>query len=282
MYYLLNVNTPPIGDDLFLKYEYQDYFLDNITAPIVTNLRQIIKGMTLYYNIFRGRVIAQGLTQVFAVYGKQYFNILNSLVFVGITSLVYFHSNYGKKANWRLYLIVCVVLWFFTPDLMATSLWMAGSLNECWVVFFVLLFLVPYRILISENGEIKHPGITMLFVIPIGFLAGAFNFQSFGLSIGFAVLTIAYIIIKHKSVPIWSIVGLISTISGTLFVLLAPGNEVECLKKYGYTPAELYFNNFPGNVFNAFSMSYEVTKVLLLGIVAIAVWLFLISEGKMS
>lgn len=272
-YYLLNMNTPPIGDDLFLKYEYQNYFVDNITAPPVTKFSQILEGMTLYYNIFRGRVIAQGLTQVFAVYGKQYFNILNSLVFVGITSLVYFHSHYGKKPKWFLYLVVCVTFWFLTPDMMATSLWMAGSLNECWVLFFVLLFLVPYRILISENGEIKHPIITTLFVLPIGFLAGAFNFQSFGLSIGFVVLTIILAIIKQRKLPLWSIVGLISTTCGTLFVLLAPGNKVECLKKYGYTPIKLYFNNFPDNILNALGKSYEVTKVLLLIIVAVVVWL---------
>ena len=273
-YYLLNMNTPPIGDDLFLKYEYQNYFVDNITAPPVTKFSQILEGMTLYYNIFRGRVIAQGLTQVFAVYGKQYFNILNSLVFVGITSLVYFHSHYGKKPKWFLYLVVCVTFWFLTPDMMATSLWMAGSLNECWVLFFVLLFLVPYRILISENGEIKNPIITTLFVLPIGFLAGAFNFQSFGLSIGFAVLTIAYILIKHKSVPIWSIVGLISTTCGTLFVLLAPGNKVECLTKYGKTPLGLYIDSFPNNVFNSFMMSFNTTKMLLFFAIAVAVWLY--------
>lgn len=274
-YYLLNINTPPIGDDMFLKYVYQDYFVDKITAPKVTSISQIFEGMTLYYNIFRGRVIAQGLTQLFAVYGKQYFNILNSLVFVGITSLVYFHSNYGKKASWRLYLIISVVFWFFTPDLMATSLWMAGSLNECWVVFFALLFLLPYRIFVSERGNLKHPFIITLFVIPIGFLAGAFNFQSFGLSIGFVILTIVFVIINKKRVPIWSIVGLISTICGTLFVLLAPGNKVECLIKYGKTPLGLFFDSFPNNVFNSISMSFKITKVLLLFAVIVIVWIII-------
>ncbi len=273
IYYLLNINTPPFGDDVFLQFEYQDYFVEKITAPKVTSISQIFKGMILYYNIFRGRVIAQGLTQLFAVYGKQYFNILNSLIFSGISFLVYFHSNYGKKANWRLYLIVCVVFWFLTPDMMATSLWMAGSLNECWALFFVLLFLVPYRILDSDTVELKHPVLTTLFVLLVGFLAGAFNFQSFGLSIGFVVLTIILAIIKQRKLPLWSIVGLISTTCGTLFVLLAPGNKVECLKKYGYTPIKLYFNNFPDNIFNALGKSYEVTKVLLLIIVAVVVWL---------
>lgn len=274
-YYLLNINTPPFGDDLFLKFVYQNYYVDEITAPRVTNISQIFEGMTLYYNIFRGRVIAQGLTQLFAVYGKQYFNILNSLVFVGISFLVYFHSNYGKKANWKLYLIISVAFWFLTPDMMATSLWMAGSLNECWVIFFVLLFLVPYRILVSEREELKHPVMTTMFVIPIGFLAGAFNFQSFGLSIGFVVLTNYFIVIRKKRVPIWSIVGLLSTICGTLFVLLAPGNKVECLIKYGKTPLGLFLDSFPNNVFDAVSMSYKVTKVILLFTVVVSIWLII-------
>jgi len=275
VYYLLNINTPPFGDDIFLKFVFQGWYVDKITAPRVTNISQIFEGMTLYYKIFRGRVIAEGLDQLFAVYGKQFFNFLNSFVFVGITSLVYFHSNYGKRANWRLYLIVCVVFWFLTPDLMATSLWMAGSLNECWVVFFVLLFLVPYRILVSEKGELKHPVIAALFVVPIGFLAGAFNFQSFGLSIGFVVLTIIFVILQRRRLPAWSIIGLLSTICGTLFVLMAPGNKVECLRKYGYTPIGLYLHKFPSNVFDAFSWSYKVTKVLLLFSIIVFAWLII-------
>jgi membrane protein implicated in regulation of membrane protease activity len=158
---------------------------------------------------------------------------------------------------------------------MATSLWMAGSLNECWVVFFVLLFLVPYRILVSEKGELKHPVIAALVVVPIGFLAGAFNFQSFGLSIGFVVLTIIFVILQQRRLPAWSIIGLLSTICGTLFVLLAPGNKVECLRKYGYTPIGLYLHKFPGNVFDAFNWSYKVTKVLLLFSVIVFVWLII-------
>jgi len=273
VYYLLSKNTPPFGDDLFLKFVFQGWNTNKITAPKVNDISQIVDGMTLYYNIFRGRVIAEGITQLFAVYGKQYFNILNSLIFAGITFLVYYHSNYGKKANWRLYLLVSVVFWFLTPDLMATSLWMVGSLCEFWPVFFVLLFLVPFRALFSESAGGKNSAVTILFVIPFGFLAGAFNEQSFALSIGFAVLAIIYVILKQRKLPIWSIIGLVSTICGTLFVLLAPGNKVECLRKYGYTPIGLYLHKFPSNVFDAVSVSYKVTKVLLLFTFIAFIWL---------
>lgn len=280
-YYLLNRNTPPFGDDMFSKFVFQGWYTDKITNPRVTSISQIFEGMAVYYKTFRGRVIAQGLTQLFAVYGKQTlynkpcFNILNSLIFTGIAFLVYYHSNYEKKTNWRLYLIICATFWFLTPDMMALVLWMAGSLNECWVVFFVLLFLVPYRKLVSKTGEVQHPTITALLLIPIGFLAGAFNFQSFGLSIGFAVLATILVMIRKRKVPYWSFIGLISTLCGTLFVLLAPGNKVECLNKYGMTPAELFFDKFPDNIFDAFSMSYKVTKVLLLFSVIILAWLIM-------
>lgn len=269
VYYLLNINTVPYADDLYLKFEFQGWFNDTITSPRVTNVSQIFKGMVLYYKTFRGRVIAAGLCQVFAVYGKQYFNISNSLIFVGITWLVYFHSNYGKKANWMLYLIICIVFWLFTPALVTTSLWMASSLCEFWPIFFVLLFLVPYRVLVSEKRKVGHPVLTTFFIIPIGFLAGAFNEQSFGLSIGFASLAVMLMLIRQKIVPIWSIIGLISTICGTLFVVLSPGNTID----FNMNPFRLYLHNFPGNVLGAFFMSFQVSVVLLLFIEIVFAWL---------
>jgi len=200
VYYLLNINTPPFGDDIFMMFKNPDLNAVKINAQKISSIKDIIVGLVSYYLGYRGRVIAEGLEIIFAVYGKQYFNFFNSLVFVGITSLVYFHSNYGKKTNWRLYLIVCVVFWFLTPNLTNTTLWMVASLDTFWPIFFILLFLVPYRILVSEKGEVKSSVLATLFVIPIGFIAGAFNEQSFGLSIGFVVLTIiALKIKKHPS-----------------------------------------------------------------------------------
>lgn len=281
IYYLLNASTPPFGDDMFLKFVFQGWYVDEIAAPRVTNISQIFEGMVVYYKTFRGRVVAEGLTQLFTVYGKQtlynkpYFNILNSLVFTGISFLVYFHSNFGKKANWRLFLVICVTFWFLTPDMMPTALWMVGGILYCWAIFFILIFLIPYRILVSERGGAKHPIRTAVLIVPLGFLAGAFNEQSFGLAIGFAVLAMILVVIRKEKIPYWLFIGLISTGCGTLFVLLAPGNKAECLNYYGMTPTALFFNKFPDNVFDAVGMSYKVTKVLLWVSAIVFVWLIL-------
>jgi Na+/melibiose symporter-like transporter len=114
-----------------------------------------------------------------------------------------------------------------------------------------------------------------------GFVAGAFNEQSFGLTVGFSVLTILLMLINKRKVPFWAIAGVISAICGTMFVLLAPGNKFECLRKYGYTPAGLYLHRFPGNIFDAVSVSFKVTKVLLFLTVAVLIW-FIADKRKMA
>lgn len=273
IYYAFNINTPLFADDEILKFIWHGWNLEKTDVQFVTNIRQIIDGMKLYYNIERGRIIPFGLGQLFAVYGKQYFNILNSLMFTGIISLVYFHSNYGKKSNWFLYLSVCGAFWILTPKLMPTTLWMIGSLNECWPIFFVLLFLVPYRKMIVDSYHLKHPIITTIFVIPAGFLAGAFNYQSSGLALGFSALAVLMLFFKKRNVPFWSIIGLISTMIGTLFILLAPGNKSGA--NYGGSESLLlrYLESFPGNIFNAIAVSVSITIVQLLFTVIIVTWL---------
>ena len=273
-YYFLNANTPPFGDDVALKFVWQGWNLNKANALPVTSISQIADSMRMYYFTERGRVISLGLGQLFAAYGKQYFNLLNPLVFMGIITLTYFHSNYGKRSNWFFYLSISVVFWLLTPKLMPTTLWMISSLNECWPVFFVLLFLVPYRKIITDGHNLEHPFVMALFIIPIGFLAGAFNYQAFGLSISFSALALMFLLVKKRNVPLWSIIGLLSTIGGTLFILLAPGNS--SFSNYSGSKSLLlgYIKSFPGNVISSISHSVSVTMVLFLFCIIVSTWLY--------
>lgn len=274
-YYLLNINTPPFGDDIMVLFK---NFNMGAAAEVgqaerITHFSDIIYNLIRYYFNYRGRLTAEGLEMVFAVYGKQYFNLLNSLIFAGVACLVYFHSNYGKKANWRLLLLVCVVFWFLTPNMTNTYLWMVCSFYSVWPIFFILLFLVPYRKLISENYDVEKPVRTAVFVVLTGFFAGSLSELSLGLSIGFAAITILILLFRKKRVPTWSIMGLISTVCGTAILFLSPGYKNNCLEKYGQTPLELFLHELPNRIPGAVYLSLKVTKALLPFVIIILIWL---------
>lgn len=44
VYYLLNVNAPPMSDDLNLQFMFQGWFIDKITTPRVTSQSQMFDG----------------------------------------------------------------------------------------------------------------------------------------------------------------------------------------------------------------------------------------------
>lgn len=278
--WLLAGNTPPFADDMMSGYVFQGWYVDKITAPKVTGLGDIFHSLVAYYQIFRGRVIAQGFVQLFVLAGKGYYNFFNALVWAGINYMVYFHANFGKKPSWRLFLLIAVVFWFLTPDFVSTVLWMSGSLCVMWPVFFVLLFLVPYRRLAAGSAPARRCAALTMAMVPLGLVAGAFNEHSFGLSLGFSVLAVLSEWIRKRKVPFWAFAGILSTAAGTAFVLLSPGSRLESLRQYGMSPARLFLDRFPGNLFDAVRMSFKVTKWLLPFLAVLLLWLVIDSRRQ--
>ncbi len=276
-YYLLNINTPLFGDDiyvLFKNFNMGPRSYDE-TAERVTRVSDIISNLARYYLGYRGRLTAEGLEMIFAVYGKQYFNFINAFIFTGLSYLVYYHGNYQKKDSWRLFLLVCVVFWFLTPNMTNSYLWMVCSFYTVWPMFFILLFLVPYRKLLSDRGAVKYPNYTAVFVAFAGIFAGSLSELSLGLSIGFVVLVMAIQLLRKKTIPMWSIMGLVSTILGTMIIFLSPGYNSSTLEKYSQSPIQLYFSELPSRLSGALYLSFRVTKLLLPVTVIVFIWLII-------
>ena len=114
------------------------------------------------------------MLQLFALSGKTVFNVFNSLVFVLLGLLVYFHANIKGKLNIPLLIFVYAFEWLGTYLPATVYLWFSGSFNYLWTTTFVLAFLMIYRI--YATGGIRHnpKAETALCVITLagGVLAG--------------------------------------------------------------------------------------------------------------
>ncbi|MEF9991950.1 MAG: DUF6056 family protein [Romboutsia sp.] len=225
MMYLINSNTHFTSDDYRYHYIYEN-FMPTSDVKRITSLSDIANSMYNHYNIWGGRITAHILVQLFLMFGKTVFNVINSMGFVLLALLVYLHSNSFKKLNPLLILFIIIMMWFFIPQFGASILWVSGSGNYLWSTIIILVFLLPYRLYIEDNKYFKDNIINILIMSVVGIFAGWTNENTGGAMIFIQLLFIGYYILNKIKLPKWSISGLIASLIGFALLVLAPGNYV--------------------------------------------------------
>lgn len=213
----LNVITPLVADDYAYMYSIYDYDLR------ITNIMEIVQSIHSHYYIMNGRSIAHFFVQLFLLWGKTVFNIVNSFIFVWLGIVIYIIANYKKEDNIFLYIIINLFLWIFIPDFGQTALWLDGSCNYMWGTASILTFLLVYRIYMQDEYKFK-PGIWNIAMIILGIIAGGYNENTSAACIFGSMIFIVMYKLKKIKVPLWSYTGLFSAIASFIVMIMAPGN----------------------------------------------------------
>lgn len=98
LFLVFNIFSGYAADDYLYFFKYAGHTLKG-TPQRLTGIGDIIAGMKVHYKICNGRIPAHFMLQLFALSGKTVFNVFNSLVFVLLGLLVYFHANIKGKLN---------------------------------------------------------------------------------------------------------------------------------------------------------------------------------------
>ena len=123
--------TPLLHDDFAFLYKYGPKAVIRPTDEAVKNIADVFESQYYFYQTVNGRFSTHFLLQLVLLLGKNVFNVVNVLVFMGLILLMYQYSkNYlpPSKGVYLLLFILCSI-WFFTPYFGQTMLWAAGSLN---------------------------------------------------------------------------------------------------------------------------------------------------------
>jgi len=218
-FYFLNHFTDLAIDDFGFKF-IKSFNLER-TYSRVTNLSELIESQTTHYLSMNGRVLANGLAQLFLISeNKTWFNIANTIMFGLLQVLVLLLSGFRlKELSVMHYLFMITSIWFLIPGPNHTFLWLDGSLNYLWVAVLVLAFLYLHSRIVS-SGEKLSPGYYPLLFLA-GFLAGAGHEV---ISVGVAGAYCLYYILNRKRITGPVIAMMSGLCMGTLFVILAPGN----------------------------------------------------------
>ena len=226
--YLTHRRVPFMMDDLW----YSTMLSED--TPIRT-LGDIVKSQIWHYKNWGGRSMTHGILQLTLLTGEQVADILNiifTLLLAGSICLVarqrhlgaFFGATamvLGLNANWKM-----------------SMFWQAGAANYLYITVFILLFVFCYLREVGEDTTVSPlPGI-VFWILPLGILAGWSN-ENMGPAVWLLSVAVILTTAKKKSrIPCWMLLGSISSLFGSIMVIVAPGNFVRSSqapdREYGF------------------------------------------------
>lgn len=213
-----NFYTPLLCDDYAYAFNFSD-------GSRIERIADILPSMTAHRIYANGRVFSHFFVQLFVMTGKSVFNIVNALVSTGLIAVLY---AFIKSEN-RISDIVCMLaevflIWCFTPDFGQTFLWLSGSCNYSWAMFFTLLFIYPYciSVVVPDKRVFRRNLIYCILFLAVAAIAGGYSESASLAAIFTAACLMAYNRVKRRKTDILLLCGLIFSALGYVFLMSAP------------------------------------------------------------
>lgn len=219
-FYVLNVLTPLYADD----YSYLYTFIYTDHKFRITNLSQLFYSQLNHYMVMNGRTVAHTLAQMFLMWGKPVFNVVNTVTFLVLGWAMQALMTGRKTFRLSLFLFSMAMLWFFTPAFGQDFLWLTACCTYLYSVLFILLYMISFRRACA--GESKGGVIRAILFFPFGVLAG---WSSENAALAMLVMVACFLIVlrmDRRPLKGWMFTGLAGNLAGLALLLLAPGQSV--------------------------------------------------------
>lgn len=261
---MMNLHTDYTSDDFIYHFVYDTPGNPYDGTKAISSPIDVIVSMINHRKLCNARIVAHGLLQAVLPFGKLFFRIFNSFVYVALGFLIYKHAAYGKGEKPALLVLIYAAMWFFLPQFGLTVLWASGAANYLWCATLILLFLLPYRIYL-QKGQTKDSILKAVLMGIFGILAGCTNENTGGGAVLMACLFIIICFIKKSKIPKWMWAGTVGGALGVVLLLTAPIN-------YRFS-TELTWELLQGRMKEVFAISKELTTVLFIvgGFIAVVV-----------
>lgn len=277
LFLLLNNMTGYVADDYIYFFK---YYKHTVTPGLtrVQSISDIIAGMKNHYLYCNGRIPAHFLLQFFLMFGKSIFNFFNSVFFIALGLLVYYHAKISqKKVKPYLLIFIFASLWLAFDKFGVTFLWYSAAFNYLWTTVMILTFLLPFRIYANRvqipnesNMPNESKGKEILksaaMIIP-GILAGWSNENMGGAVILAVLLYLAYYKYKKIKIKPWHISSLFCAAAGFGMIVFSPSNHVRLGKTKGDTD---FFTRLPWAISNILTLTWK--PLLIFAIVLILIF----------
>ncbi|MCM3511409.1 DUF3329 domain-containing protein [Carnobacterium inhibens] len=210
--FILNYLTPHLADDFVYSGS--------------KNILEVFKNEYYQYMHWGGRSVVHSIARTFLMLPKIWFNLINPLVYILLTLLIYiFSTSKEKELSITRYIFINILIWLFMPRYGQTILWLVGASNYLWGTTIILSFLVPYYCFIVFDKFNNKNKLMPVFMLILGVIAGWCNENTSG---GSVLLVIAFLLISYiykKQITLWMITGLFGNIIGLAVMIFSPGNN---------------------------------------------------------
>lgn len=229
IFFLRNLLMPIIADDYAYAFIWDGDGLGNLLDGIdanrlerVESFSDILYSQWQHYFTWGGRTIAHIFVQFFVWQEKIFFDVANVLVFAALTLLI-FKVGTGltlREMNKTYMTFILAGLYFCTPSLLITTIWLTGACNYLWMCTFEILFLLPFAL--KYWNKTLVPSSQFLFPI-IGLTAGWSIEPGAAVTVCIASAFIIYFW-RKKNLESWMKVGFLFALVGFALLMLSPGN----------------------------------------------------------
>lgn len=234
--WLFNLLTPYISDDLL--------FIKEVESA--KSLKDLFHQQYEMYMTANGRAVLLMFVRLSFCIDKSIFNIINSIIFISLTLLMYYNVEKKEKYDVKIIVFITVLVWLFGIYFGQTVLWVTGACNYLWGTTLILGFVSFMRYL--SNKTFNGKGQLIIFSIVavlLGVLAGWCNENTSGGGILLVAAFLVYNYLQKKHINISMLCGLTGMVAGFLLMILAPGYRNRALwMEDEYTGILKYLSRF--------------------------------------
>ena len=202
------------------------YASDDYRYATSTSIFDALRGAYDYYMFWGGRSVVQFILRVLLMLPKFVFNILNALVYVCLTFLIYKFVCQSSEKSIPLYIFIICSIWLYIINFGQVILWATGAVAYMWGITIILCFLLPYSIYISKKEVFKREKMSAGGMFFLGVIAGWCCHTTSGGAIFLVSLFIIGCKLFKQRIKPWMISGLVGCVIGFIVLTLAPGNFV--------------------------------------------------------
>lgn len=222
LHFLTHRSIPFMMDD--------EWYSTNLaTGQPLQTLGDVLEGQVWHYLNWGGRSITHGILQLTLMSGELCADILNVLMTLLLAYMICVVSG-QKKFYYFLLSFSLLVCW--NANTKMSMFWQSGLVNYVYSSVWILLFLYPY-LKAADNPEkrvflSKGQGrLLAALMVPLGLITGWSNENMGPACFLISAMVIIYLKgFRKQQVSVWMYLGAVTSLIGSCFVILAPGNFV--------------------------------------------------------
>ena len=210
-----NFLTPLAADDYLFCFSHAHW-------SRITGADEILPSLAALRQNTNGRVIAHFFVQLFLLWPRPLFRVLNAAMGTLLFYLLYKYVRRGERErDLLLFLFLAAAVLVLLPAFGQVLLWLTGSCNYSWTIVVTFGFLYPFfaRFL---GRPIKAGTAARILYLPLGFLAGAWSENGSLAMLCAAFAFLALLWLREKKLHPFLTAAFLTACLGFLFLMSAP------------------------------------------------------------